>query len=374
MTLDKERIRDSTDIVELVQSYGIALKKQGNRFKGLCPFHSEKTPSFFVFPDTQSWRCFGQCGESGDVFAFVMKSEDIDFPETLQKVAGKLPPDRKKNRKPPPKIQKQPQISRIRKVKIYQAFVSYCVDISPAHDWLKEHKNISLMTCRATRFDICYLTGWTIANLKLKQQFDMDDLQASGLFNPKGNLIFYQHRLIFPLMAKNDQIKSKFGYVPYYLVGRDINATQKDERMKNLWGNTPDNPPALYNFSAIAEAKAANKPLFICEGITDTLNMYQAGFHTVGVLGNSGLKAHMIPHFAGLKLYLAFDQDKPEATDKAAQMILKGGLAAPYILPLPEDQDLTDILKGQDYEQQPERKSSSRTDDSASETAEHVRT
>ena len=60
-------IRDRTDIVELVQGAGTALKKTGRTFKGLCPFHQEKTPSFIVFPDSQNFHCFG-CGKGGDIF------------------------------------------------------------------------------------------------------------------------------------------------------------------------------------------------------------------------------------------------------------------------------------------------------------------
>ena len=81
-----EEVKSRLDIVEIISTY-VPLKKAGRTFKGLCPFHTEKTPSFVVFPDNQSWHCFGSCGIGGDVFSFVMQKEKLDFPETLQLLA-----------------------------------------------------------------------------------------------------------------------------------------------------------------------------------------------------------------------------------------------------------------------------------------------
>ena len=79
-------VKERIDIVALVSEYA-QLTKAGKNYKGLCPFHSEKHASFFVFPDRQTWRCFGACGEGGDVFSFVMKKEGVDFNEALQMLA-----------------------------------------------------------------------------------------------------------------------------------------------------------------------------------------------------------------------------------------------------------------------------------------------
>ena len=79
-------VREISDIVELVSHY-VQLKKAGRSYKGLCPFHAEKTPSFVVFPESQHWHCFGACGEGGDVFTFVMKQEGWDFRTALEELA-----------------------------------------------------------------------------------------------------------------------------------------------------------------------------------------------------------------------------------------------------------------------------------------------
>jgi len=81
-----DEIKDRLDVVEVVSRH-VPLKKAGRNFKGLCPFHVEKTPSFVVFPDTGTWHCFGACGIGGDVFSFVMKHDNLDFTEALQVLA-----------------------------------------------------------------------------------------------------------------------------------------------------------------------------------------------------------------------------------------------------------------------------------------------
>ncbi len=81
-----EEVKARLDIVEYISAY-TQLKRSGRNYKGLCPFHNEKTPSFVVFPDTQTWRCFGACGEGGDIFSFAMKQEGWGFGEALRILA-----------------------------------------------------------------------------------------------------------------------------------------------------------------------------------------------------------------------------------------------------------------------------------------------
>ena len=79
-------IKARLDIVDLVSQY-VPLQQSGASFKGLCPFHTEKTPSFFVFPNRQTWRCFGACATGGDAFSFYMQKENVDFSQALKGLA-----------------------------------------------------------------------------------------------------------------------------------------------------------------------------------------------------------------------------------------------------------------------------------------------
>ena len=85
---DKERVRQATDFVTLV-SETVELKPRGQDYWGCCPFHQEKSPSFKINPSTGLWHCFGACSEGGDVFSYVMKRENLDFPDAIRYLADK---------------------------------------------------------------------------------------------------------------------------------------------------------------------------------------------------------------------------------------------------------------------------------------------
>lgn len=88
MSLDIQRIREASDLCDVVREYGVNLRRSGAQLVGLCPFHGEKTPSFSVHPQKQLYHCHG-CGAGGDVFSFTKEIEGIDFPEALKILADR---------------------------------------------------------------------------------------------------------------------------------------------------------------------------------------------------------------------------------------------------------------------------------------------
>src|SRR5512143_211175 len=83
-----DEIKSRIDIVELISESGVKLRRSGRNYTGFCPFHANKhTPAFVVWPETGTWRCFGECNEGGDIFKFIMKKEGIDFREALTRLA-----------------------------------------------------------------------------------------------------------------------------------------------------------------------------------------------------------------------------------------------------------------------------------------------
>src|SRR5512143_1589765 len=83
-----DEIKSRIDIVELISESGVKLRRSGRNYTGFCPFHANKhTPAFVVWPETGTWRCFGECNEGGDIFKFVMKKEGVDFREALTRLA-----------------------------------------------------------------------------------------------------------------------------------------------------------------------------------------------------------------------------------------------------------------------------------------------
>lgn len=94
-----DEIKDRLDIVDVIGGY-IPLQKAGRNYKALCPFHAEKTPSFYVFPDRGTWRCFGACSTGGDVIRFVEKKENVDFRTALELLAKRAHVDLDRDRDP----------------------------------------------------------------------------------------------------------------------------------------------------------------------------------------------------------------------------------------------------------------------------------
>lgn len=223
------------------------------------------------------------------------------------------------------------------RVRVFDAFLGYTVpvgEVPKAADWLRDKKGLSVET--QTRAGLRWLADWEAADKGLKTAFDGETLKTFGLVTDKGRLHFYRHRLLFPFWVKGK---------PVFLQGRNIDAQGDDRRFDNPSGSVP----CLYNVDALGEARRTGRPVFVCEGPTDTLNLTQSGRLAVGIVGTQGFKPAWVADLAGLDVFLAFDGDKAgrEAAQKVADLFVSEGLAAPKIVKLPDGQDVTDYFTHQ---------------------------
>lgn len=302
-----DEIKQRLDIVDVVGSY-LKLLKAGRNFKALCPFHQEKTPSFFIFPERQSWRCFG-CGAGGDLFSFVMKKEGLDFGETLKLLANRagISLERKK----------EPVESKVtdRFYQINEAAAQYYHDLllhSPAAEGARDYamKKRGLSSKTIDEFQLGFSPSEGLKKYLLERGYTEWELTTLRLLGEKDGRTydFFRHRLMFPIRDIKGRVIG-FG-------GRALD----DSMPKYL--NSPQTP--LFDKSstlyAIDRAKGAireKKQAVIVEGYMDAITAHQHGFsNVVGSLGTA-LTDKQLNILKGLTRNLIFALDPDTAGDAA---------------------------------------------------------
>lgn len=271
-----EQVRERTDIVELIGQQ-VTLKKSGRNFKGLCPFHQEKTPSFYVFPDDQHFKCFG-CGAGGDAFSFVMQSERVDFKEALRTLAERAGVELAAA-PPPPSAGQVEQHARLFELNSRAAnFFSHVLwntqSGEPARQML-ERRGVDRAT--AERFQLGYAPDrWdALLSISTKRGATVEELIAAGLVTPRedgGAYDRFRGRLIFPIRDREGRIVG-FG-------GRLLG----DGQPKYL--NTPqtdifDKSANLYALDLAQDAIRAARKVVVVEGYMDAIAAHQFGYLNV---------------------------------------------------------------------------------------------
>lgn len=270
-------IKGRLDIVDVISAY-VPLKKAGRNFKGLCPFHTEKTPSFVVFPDNQSWHCFGSCGTGGDLFSFVMKKEKLDFGEALQVLAQRAGVElTARGEEASPEEQNR---ERVRQV--LQAAAAYFHSLllnAPAGQIARDYVNRrGLNSDTLTRFQLGYaLNDWdALKRTLLAQGYTTELLLAAGLLihNEERGTVYdrFRHRLIIPIRDAQGRI-----------IGFGARAFD-DTPPKYL--NSPqtvvfDKGHVLYGLDQARRAIRDAGHVVIVEGYMDVLAAHQAGASNV---------------------------------------------------------------------------------------------
>lgn len=350
-----EEIKNRLDVVEVIQGY-LRLTKAGVNYRGLCPFHTEKTPSFFVSPSRQSWRCFG-CSEGGDIITFIEKIEGVEFREALKILA-----DRAGVRLPADNPQARSEREALLGI-LEEAAKFYIQELisnrgKAARDYLTER---GLKPEIMEGFRLGYAPNdWRILLEHLAQiGFKPEDIEKSGLVIKKSaegatRATSYQlpvtsyydrfrHRIMFPLADSNGRV---IGFTGRVMPGARDEAGGK-------YVNTPQTPlfdkgKMLY---ALHQAKTEIRRrghAVIVEGQMDCIMSHQAGaLQTVAVSGTALTASHLTL----LKRYsenisFAFDMDAAgeNATKRAISMAQENGLNI-KIIRLSGGKDAADIVR-----------------------------
>jgi len=336
-----EEIKNRLDIVDVVGDY-LKLEKTGVNYRALCPFHSEKTPSFFVSPTRQIWKCFG-CGAGGDIFKFVMMIEGIEFPEALKILAERAGVELRKydfkensarqrifdiNQLAVKFFQKQFQSKTGQEAKKY--LLSRGINEESIEEW-----------------EIGYAPNkWkALKDFLNSKGYKDEEIEKAGLII-KGETGFYDRfrgRIIFPIWNVNSQVVG-FG-------GRIFEKVTGDEKAKYL--NIPNS--LVYNKSRIlygidkAKREAREKEkMILVEGYTDVIMTHQAGYrNTVATCGTALTNFHLkILGRYVQNLILCFDADfaGESATERGINLALSQGFDL-KIARLPADKDPADLIR-----------------------------
>ncbi len=337
---DKERVRQATDVLALVGET-VELRQRGNSFWGCCPFHQEKTPSFHVDPQTGLWKCFG-CGESGDVFAYVMKREALEFPDAIRYLADRagieLQEERGANRGP-------------RRNRLVEALTAaeefYCTLLlrgrgegPDAGRRYLSGRGFGSAVCRSWRLGYAPGNGRLVSHLR-RLGFTPAELVAADLALESGGRLrdrFYE-RVMFPIHDRQGRTIAFGGRVlgdakPKYLNTKETAVFHKSKH--------------LFAFDRAKESMAAMGDAIVCEGYTDVIAMHEAGFtNTVAALGTSFSVDHVraISGFAKARIICLFDGDAAgqKAAERAVQFLDKTQLDLVCAV-LPDGQDPAEYL------------------------------
>ncbi len=348
---EKELIRTRTDIVELISSY-TSLKQAGSRYKGLCPFHQEKTPSFTVDPETSRWRCFGACQEGGDVFKFLEKAESLTFIEAAERLAERagITLTGKGDAIEAQRLRSE----RDRLYNVNAAALQFFRDSYKRFRLPQEYAVARGLTHETLEeFGVGYAPDdWEqLANYLLKRKVNPDDAVKAGLIIPsrRGDGTYmdrFRGRLIFPIIDTQERVVG-FG-------GRLI--VEKPDAPKYL--NSPETPvyvksKTLYALNRARKAIGEKGVTVVVEGYMDAIAAHQAGIaNVVATCGTSltGDHARLLRRYAGENktVVLSFDADKAglSAALRAAETITSAASDLSLrILSLPPGEDPDSLIR-----------------------------
>ena len=338
-------IKESADIVQLIGEH-VILRKNGSNFKGLCPFHPEKTPSFMVNPQRQSYHCFG-CNEGGDVFSFLMKSHGMSFPEALKERARRyqIPlPESNLSQQDRERLQKIDHLHTANALaaEIYHELLLTDPRAQAARDYLAKRKTPAEIIAK---FSLGFAPeSWDFLLRAMAGKFSPEIIAEAGLVVQKEKGGYYdrfRNRILFPIRSVNGKVIGFGGRIlddgqPKYLNSPETLIFDKSRTLFGLYENR--------------EAIRKEKRCIIVEGNFDLLSLTAHGIaNVVAPLGTALTNAHLrtIKGYAE-EVVLLFDGDQAgiKAAIRAVPLFLAEQIAARIAI-LPADHDPDSLIREQ---------------------------
>ena len=333
-----EELNRRTDIVDLVGSY-VQLKRKGRLYGGLCPFHSEKTPSFYVYPDTQSFYCFG-CGAGGDAISFAKKINSIDYGEAVKMLAA---------RAGMPEPQEDDKTGRMRSRILSMnreaaRFFHACLNstVEEARQARAYWRRRGLDDKTIVRFGLGYAPndGQALYQFLRDKGYNQQELDASGLFKRSASgriYCLFWKRVMTPIFDLRGNIIAFGGRVlddskPKYVNSPETLVYHKSETV----------------FALQIAKKSASRRFVLCEGYMDVISMQQAGIDTAVCACGTALtpeQVRLISEYAD-EVILSYDSD--EAGQKATLRSLELFRTSPVrvgVLQIPGAKDPDEYIK-----------------------------
>ena len=338
----KEEIRDRLDIVEVIGQH-VRLEKSGQRYKGLCPFHQEKTPSFNVDPERGFYHCFG-CGEGGDLFSFVMKREGLTFPEALRVLARRAGVEIDDDPMAGQKRRRRELLERAHEVAA-ERFRHHLFKHPAAEPARRYIAGRGFTRETIDRFGIGFaLDSWDdLLNALAQAGINATIAEEAGLVKRGERGSHYdtfRNRIMFPISDSSSRVIA-FG-------GR---AMDPENPAKYL--NSPESPlfhkrEALYALNLARQAIANDKRALIVEGYTDVISLHQAGIQcAVAGLGTAltAKQLELVGRHAD-EVVLVYDADAAGARAALTNLeVVEGVDIASSLIVLPENTDPDEFVR-----------------------------
>ncbi len=342
---DVPEIKSRLDIVELVGDY-LKLRKVGAGYQALCPFHTEKTPSFYVSSERQSFKCFG-CGAYGDIFTFVMKMEGIEFREALKILAQRAGV---KLREANPELKSE----RDKLFEICEKATQFFVKQLKSSQQGKKSsqyllgRNLSQESIKEWRLGYAPDTWNGLMDFLKKEGFSLDEIKKSGLVVQKENTQTcydrFRGRIIFPITDLQKRVIG-FGARVFDPEGKTETTAKYINSPTTLLYSKSN---VLYGLSRAKLSIREKDQIILVEGYTDVIMSHQAGFlNTVAVSGTAltPYQLKMLKRYSN-RLFTAFDMDQAGslATQRSIKLAQEQGLLVRVIVSPKEGSDPAEII------------------------------